>query len=295
MQKALLILTVGLTLAGFLSCQKELEFSDSVVPSNFTAKINGAAWDANAVKNIIRTSGLITITGLSIDQRRIVMTVADSAVHNYRFAALSSANFALYSDSASVSLPFATSAWPAGMHGNLNITNIDTANKTMSGNFVFDALRITDGTSVSVTEGVFVNVPYITLINTPVPADTFRANLNGVNFSYTTLNVLLPPATGLLSITGSNNGALATPSLGLVLPDTIGTGIRPLGGIGASYVGSYNQNSTTFYGADSGNVVVLSRDLVNRRIRGTFGFRAKTVLPPQTFAWITDGYFSVRY
>src|SRR5215469_402732 len=70
---------------GFASCKKETSIENgSVASGNFTAKVDGAQWAASVTKQGASIlGGVITITGISADNKEISITVADSVAGTY--------------------------------------------------------------------------------------------------------------------------------------------------------------------------------------------------------------------
>ncbi|MEO6405731.1 MAG: DUF6252 family protein [Ferruginibacter sp.] len=274
------------------ACQKEYNPFDSPITAtqgDFTAKINGVSWVAN-VKAATRQGGVIVLYGNSSDKKSIVLRVADSGVHNYSLHTASQDNVGAYTDSAINPNAFATNQWDiAGSYGNVNITSIDTARKTMSGTFSMRVYRMLDSLSRTITEGVFTNIPYASAPPAPSGTDSFRVKVDGVPFSY---NLLIGISVfGKVNISAAQNQA---PAVGLSLPDTIRTGTYQFDII--DYIGQYNPSSTLFLQADTGTITILEHNVATKRIRGNFHFKANqpfTHLPPDV--QLTEGYFSVKY
>ena len=282
----------------FSACQKEftLEDGSSTTPGsgNFTARINDSSFSASITGATIQ-NGVIVVYG-NRGGKSILMRVADSGLRNYQFTNTSFTNVAAYTDSNLTSnfgvVSFTTNGWPVnGNYGNLNVTRIDTAAKTISGTFALRVYRNVDSLNRNITQGVFTNIPYTTTAPPLTGSDTFRVKVNGVNFVYQ-LRVGLK-AFGSVNISASaSSGA---PSVGLSLPDNVAPGTYLLDG-GFTYIGQYNPSSTVFLASDSGRVTILSHDISNKRIRGNFNFLANTVftnLPPNV--QLTEGYFNMGY
>lgn len=283
-----------------VSCQKEITFenadTDTTVPTNsgnFTAKIDGVSFNANSIKTAHIEAGVIVLYGKSSDKKEMLFSVADSGVHNYVFTTQSLTNVGTYTDSTITPVAaFATNQWQTdSTYGNLNITAIDTAHKTISGTFKMKVYRQLDNLKRTITEGVFTNISYSTITANPQAAtDTFRVKVAGTNFAYTTLFTFR--SFGMISISASNPGG--SPTVGITVPENATTGTRPFDIF--EYIGQYNQSSTVMLSADTGHITILEHNTTTKRIRGYFNFLANqtfTHLPPNIT--LTDGYFSVRY
>jgi len=277
----------------FSACQKEITAEDGTLPvaqGSFRAKINGVQWEANSIKAASRDGGVIVLYGLNTDKKSILLRVADSGVHNYALHSESMSNVGIFIDSAVSPFAFTTNQWNVqGNYGNLNITSIDAAKKTMSGTFSLQVFKALDSTQRTITEGVFTNIPYATQPPAPSATDSFRVKINGVNFSYNLLVGI--KAFGKINVSASQGAA---PTVGLSLPDTITVGKRSFDLF--DLIGQYNPSTSVFLAADTGSVTILEHNTVTKRIRGNFHFLANTVLthlPPNV--QLTEGYFSIKY
>ncbi|HSN61324.1 MAG TPA: DUF6252 family protein [Ferruginibacter sp.] len=300
MIKNLLGLMVVVSVIAFSACQKELSDPNGTVPvtptvpgtgtGNFSAKIDGVQWVANNIKTATRQGGVLVLYGSASDKKSMILRVADSGVHNYSLHTTSASNVGAYTDSAISPNSFATNQWgAAGNYGNLNVSSIDTVNKTISGTFNMKVYRQFDNLQRDITGGVFTNIPYST---SPPPlsgTDSFRVKIAGVSFTY---NLLIGySAFGNISVSASQGAA---PTVGITVPDNVTPGAYPFDIF--THIGQYNPSSSVFLGADTGTVTILEHNTVTKRIRGNFHFLANTVfthLPPNV--QLTEGYFSVKY
>lgn len=287
---------------GNTSCQKEFTLSpvDSsmITPpggsssdtGSFTATIDGVKFIADEV-SAAKTIGVIAIAGRSSSGERIVLRVADSAVHTYSLTINSATNAGAYSkDTANA---YTTNGGnTAEMSGGiLSITNIDTVRKTMSGTFSMKVYRPWDETQKNITEGVFANIPYET---TPLPpanaTDSFRVKIDGTDFPVEFITAV--SFYGKISVSGSDENVGKT--VGITVPDNVTPGTYTLSIFGPDYIGQYNASSSIFMSASSGTVTILEHNTTSKRIRGSFNFSAKEIADTST-ANITEGYFSVVY
>lgn len=284
------------TLAFLPACQKEYDPGIGSTPTptpggsgSFTAAINSTNWSATS-KSATRQGGVIVLYGSSTDNKSIVLRVADSGVHVYTFHTQSSSNFGAYTDNAVGTNAFATNQWPVdGAYGTVNITAIDTVNKTMTGTFNMKVYRAFDSLQRTITQGVFTKISYSVTSPPPSTTDSFRVKVNGAPFTYSTITAF--KGFGMISVSASTGAA---PSVGITVPDNVTPGNYAFDII--TYVGQYNPSSTTFLAADTGHVTILEHNLTTKRIRGTFQFKANQVFthnPPDV--QLTEGYFSAIY
>ena len=171
----------------FNSCQKEVDPSIIANPNppgatgNLKAKIDGTQWVANSYEGATRMLGLINIGGRSTDRKYLSITLTDSGVHNYTLDNMSM-NAASYIDSnLANAVNFTTNQGigPGDAGGVVNITSIDVANKRISGTFSFRVFRQMDGAQRTLTEGSFINLPYVTSLPPSNSTDTFKVKIAG--------------------------------------------------------------------------------------------------------------------
>lgn len=292
MKKFIYFGIIGLAVI-FSACQKEYNpfEEESSFTGSFRAKINGVQWEANSIKTATRQAGVLALYGTSSDKKALLLRVADSGVHNYTFYSESASNVAVLTDSSEANTnAYTTNQFDtAGVYGNLNVTSIDTVNKTISGTFSFRVYRMMDSAQKTITEGVFTNISYSTSPPAPSGTDSFRVKIDGTPFTYNMLTGF--KGFGMLSVSASTGAA---PTVGISMPDTVRVGTYPLSDF--DYIGQYNPTSSTFLSADTGSVTILEHNTVTKRIRGNFHFLANTVFthqPPNH--QLTEGYFSVKY
>ena len=294
MRYSTLYITLMIVLSmGIFSCQKELTDPNAPIPTpggtgDFRATINGSLWVAS-ISGAGRQNGFISVTGQG-GGKLIAITITDSGVHHYTLVQ-NSLGAAAYSDSASGSnVAFTSNATPL-TGGSVDITSIDTANKKISGTFRFTAYRAIDSLQRTITSGSFTNLTYATTTPPAISTDTFTVKIDGVVFNPFTIQGLHITLLNQLSILGTDQTGLK--SVSLYLPDTVIPGTYPITGLGGSYFGQYNKNSSTFLASDTGTVTILEHNSSTRRIRGTFNFHAAELLLPTDQAQLTVGYFSV--
>ncbi len=188
-----------------------------------------------------------------------------------------------------------TSNYTGAAGGSITVTSVDTAAKTMTGTFTC-GLRNLNG-AVSLTEGVFTNIPYS--VATPTGGNNaFACTIDGVAFAPTQKTAIL--TSGIIGITGTLPSATAQKSVALFLPSGAGVGTYDLQLFG-DYVGQYQTFSgttATIYNPKAGavsKVTISNHNTTTRRIQGTFyGVFAPPTLTGSTVN-ITAGSFDVTY
>ncbi|HXS59154.1 MAG TPA: DUF6252 family protein [Hanamia sp.] len=282
------------------SCQKEFFLSDvdsslitqpaSPGSGTFTATIDGVKFVADRGTSAAITSGVIAITGQSVNGEQIVLRVADSSVHQYTLNIGSASNVGAYSKDTAYT--YATnqgnSADQSG--GTMTITSVDTAKKTLSGTFSMKVYRQFDSKQKIITAGVFKNISYQTIAIPPATAsDTFRVKVDGVQFavySVSGFNVF-----GKINISASNQDVSKT--VGISVPSDIKAGTYTFSSFGPDYIGQYNFG-TSYMSAGSGTLTILEHNTATKRIRGTFNMNAAEIIGTNS-ATLSEGYFSKIY
>lgn len=286
------------------ACQKNADFDPNnparpVDSSNaaMKAKVNGTQWLADKSAGAARLQGLINITGISSDKKYITITLTDSGVHHY---VLSDATFnvaALVDSSETNAFAYTSNqgTYPGESGGDVNITAIDTAKKTISGTFSVKLFRETDGAQKTVTEGRFTNVNYIAALPASAATDTLWVKVDGTLWTPESITGIVDPLLNQIAVNATNGTAEKT--VGLNFPSDIVPGSYDLDFWGGVYVGAYNPDADPSHSkaAVSGKLVILEHNTTTRRIRGTFEFRGEELANPQNYTDITEGYFSVQY
>jgi hypothetical protein len=287
------VLPVLCSLIFFSSCQKELDDgSGGSVSGNFKAKIDGNWWVANKSASATRSFGFISLTGQSTDKKTLRILLLDSGQHVYTVDA-ASVNAAIFIDSSQATPAVYTSA-QATATGQVSITSIDTAAKTMSGIFSFKTHHQSDTTEKSFTEGSFTNISYSASL--PIggnPTDTFRVKI-GTAPVWDAPVVLGVNAGGQLAITGSD--PTVSKSVVLTMAATVTPGNYNFSPTGTT-LGIYTPDADPMNIKISalGTLTILEHNTTTKRIRGNFNFTASDISNPLNIVLLTQGYFSVVY
>jgi hypothetical protein len=295
------IFSLSLVLS-IIACQKEASFdpnnpngSPATVSGNMKAKINGVQWTADKGAGAARFSGIINISGVSSDKKLITITLTDSGVHRYILSDVTMNAGAFTDSSEANTFAYATNqgVYPTQCGGEVNITSIDVANKTISGTFSFKIFRQMDGKGKTITEGSFTNMKYTTTMPQASTTDTFRVKINGT--SWTPHSIMGSNVAGQLIVSATD--ATAAKAVGLIMPADVTPGTYNLDFFGMTYIGQYNPDSDPAHSkaSMSGTLTVLENNKTTRRLRANFAFRGEELLNPNNFASITEGYLSVKY
>ncbi|HEY4110449.1 DUF6252 family protein [Puia sp.] len=296
--KKTIFYTIAL-LVGFASCKKETSIENGNGQSgNFTAKIDGVQWSASATKQGASIlGGMITVTGISADNKEISINIADSVAGTYVLNQASQ-SIAAYADiDSSDTYAFAsnqgTDTSQAG--GLVTITEIDPVAKTISGTFSFKVYRDLDGRQKTITEGVFTKIPYVSAVPPTSGSDTLQASID--NKAWSAVNIQALTTGGQITIVGASSDG--TQSIGLLLPANAAAGSYPLDGTNPSYLGAYtfiSNSSSTGFVSTKGTLTITENNTSTFRVKGTFTFTAADPTRGTTTTHsITSGSFSVYY
>lgn len=286
-------------LLGASSCRKETSIEGGNTASgNFTATIDGVKWSASGTKEAASIlGGVITVTGISADNKEISISVADSVAGTYTLDQ-SSASLAAYADiDSSDSYAYATNqgADTSQGGGTVIITEIDPVGKTISGTFSFKVFRDIDGRGKTIANGVFTRIPFITSLPATSTLDTLTASIDSKAF--TAVNIQASNTSGELAIIGATSDG--TQSIGLLLPVTATAGTYALDGTNPTYLGAYtliNGSSSSGFASTKGSIVITSNNSATRRMAGTFEFTATDPSGMSSASHvISSGVFSVYY
>ncbi|HBS85387.1 MAG: hypothetical protein A2W91_16395 [Bacteroidetes bacterium GWF2_38_335] len=272
----------------FVNCNNDDEDDDlppvdEIPNGTMVATINGASWSTDEAKAFLAINGGIAIQGIADDGSNISISAEELAVGTYTIDFMDTENTAAYNvDNSGSTVTYTVSKEDMG--GELVITSINTTDSLMSGTFHFVLFRHSDSTSVSITEGEFVNIPYTKELPV-VDGNDMSCKIDGTVFNPTTIS-----GTDMIVLNGTNG----TTTVGLAMPATVTAGTYSLTSIG-DYRGIYSVGSTINYSSTSGTLVVTSHDSTTRRIEGTFTFVANNFAGTGTNVNITEGSFAITY
>lgn len=171
--------------------------------------------------------------------------------------------------------------YPDG-EGEIVVTNWNTTNKTVTGNFRFTAYSATLDTLI-VQRGVFYQVPYDSGIEVEDPGagnGFLVANIDGELFEPENANGDNNQIN--IRVRGSENGKI----LELRIPIDVAVGTHDI--TTSSFFGKYTDPQGVLEASTSGSITVIAHDTVGRTISGTFGFLTANHT-------ISQGQFNVSY
>ena len=300
MKKAIIYALLAVGCCWLASCKKETSIENAnVAAGNFTAVINGVPWSAAASQEqatIIR--GLINITGVSVGNQEISISITDTVTGVYTLNA-QTPSIGVYGSADSSDLyAYSTSQSPdtSKAGGTVTIAAIDTVNKTVTGTFAFKVYRTYDGQGKTIASGVFQQIPYTTTLPAGDPHDTVTAAIDGGDWDAESIQA--STLDGSLTLVGAS--ADGSQSVALIFPDYASPGNYPLTSNSAipSYLAVYDEvvnGANTANSGTSGSITILSNNTSTMRMTGTFQFSTNDPAVATSDHTITNGYFSVYY
>jgi hypothetical protein len=279
------------------SCQKELTSDEITGPGGgakdlLKMKINGVQWVANNGAGGSLLGGFINIYGLSKDKKTFSITLTDTVTGVYVLDqnSLDAAAFADSTDPNPYAYTSNQGADTTYAGGVVIISKIDKQKKTFSGNFQFKLYREIDNKQLMITEGVFENLSYSTILPPTNSTDTFLVKIDEVVWKGKSISAGV--VSGNLYITASELNLSKT--VGLSMPPDITPGVYDLD-FGGMYIGSYFPSDTKFWFSENGKLTIIEHNVSTKRLKGNFYFKARDPQGGGGSAKLTEGYFSVKY
>ena len=288
----------------------------NIEEGEFRANVGIGDFSTGLAEGVLSNTDLLTITGTVPDTgESIVLTIENPGVGTFNITAgLGTQNSGVYIETTPEN-PFVSDG-TFGVFGQLNITEFDAQNATVSGTFSFTGVRVVldvDGNPVldsngqptleteEITNGIFNKIPYTTQDQggggTPI-TDEFFAKVDGVNFDAESVTTSLNTVAGVSVVK-----IVAVNELGEIIridiPEDLGIGtfaMEPLSD-GTKLIGLFNpatvgENLTS----NLGTINITRFNVFTGIIEATFEFTATDPLGQDpSIAEITEGSFKVDY
>ena len=288
----------------------------NIEEGEFRANVGIGDFSTGLAEGVLSNTDLLTITGTVPDTgESIVLTIENPGVGTFNITAgLGTQNSGVYIET-NPENPFVSDG-TFGVFGQLNITEFDAQNATVSGTFSFTGVRVVldvDGNPVldsngqptleteEITNGIFNKIPYTTQDqgggSTPI-TDEFFAKVDGVNFDAESVTTSLNTVAGVSVVK-----IVAVNELGEIIridiPEDLGIGtfaMEPLSD-GTKLIGLFNpatvgENLTS----NPGTINITRFNVFTGIIEATFEFTATDPLGQDpSIAEITEGSFKVDY
>ena len=288
----------------------------NIEEGEFRANVGIGDFSTGLAAGVLSNTDLLTITGTVLDTgESIVLTIENPGVGTFNITAgLGTQNSGVYIQT-NPENPFVSDG-TFGVFGQLNITEFDTQNATVSGTFSFTGVRVVldvDGNPVldsngqptleteEITNGIFNKIPYTTEDQggggTPI-TDEFFAKVDGVNFDTESVTTSLNTVAGVSVVK-----IVAVNELGEIIridiPEDLGIGTFAMESLsdGTKLIGLFNpatvgENLTS----NPGTINITRFNVFTGIIEATFEFTATDPLGQDpSIAEITEGSFKVDY
>ncbi|MCZ4407689.1 DUF6252 family protein [Cryomorphaceae bacterium 1068] len=180
--------------------------------------------------------------------------------------------------------------------GVFNITNSDSLNKTITGDFFVKYFNpINNSDFFELTDGQFRNISYNMGDDGP---DIENPGIGTISFMVGSSNYDFNMATGdaaasVITLTGVTP-PLSVPSISLTMAQDIEPGTYALDGT-SSVTGLFVQSVTEFFVADSGSMEITAHDTINNNISGNFAFKGLLTSGGPDSIQVTNGTFEMNY
>ena len=272
------------------SCEENgIFFPDSENNGVFEVTIDGTIFSTNEVSFTSDNENLV-ITAIDTNTNEIfTLTVEDYNIGGFSFEGVN--NIATYVQNDPISAGTWSTFGETASRGNIEFTNIDFVNNTISGTFSFIGKNTATGSSKAFSNGSFSNIIRST---SSFSEDNFTAKVNGVIFDEISLfgNSITVGSTELISISANKS---LTESISFNLNADITPGEYDFGSfVTQSYpIGQYAV-SGNIYEAE-GKITITSHNATAKTISGNFNFDASPITNTTPVFSITEGAFSVSY
>ena len=290
--------------------------SITIDEGEFRANVGIGNFSTGLASGVLSDTNLLTITGTVIETgESIILTLENPGVGTFNITAgLGTQNSGVYIQT-NPENPFVSDG-TFGVFGQLNITDFDTQNATVSGTFSFTGVRVildVDGNPVldsngqptfeteEITNGIFNKIPYTSEEQggggTPI-TDEFFAKVDGVNFDAESITTSLNTIAGVSVVK-----IVAVNELGEIIridiPEDTGVGTYAMESLsdGTKLISLFNpatigENLTS----NPGTINITKFNTFTGIIEATFEFTATDPLElDPTVAEITEGSFEVDY
>tara|TARA_R110002126_G_scaffold264475_2_gene407530 strand:+ start:6812 stop:7684 length:873 start_codon:yes stop_codon:yes gene_type:complete len=272
------------------SCEENgIFFPPSENNGVFEVTVDGTIFSTNEVSFTSDNENLV-MTAIDTNTNEIfTLTVEDYNIGGFSFEGVN--NIATYVQNDPISAGTWSTFGETASRGNIEFTNIDFVNNTISGTFSFIGKNTATGSSKAFSNGSFSN---IIRSSQSISEDSFTAKVDGTVFQEMSLfaNAITVGTTNLISI-NANKSLNETISFNLNADSTPGEY-----DFGSLFTQSFPSGQYivdgNIYEAD-GKITIIDHDITAKKITGTFNFDAIPITSTTPVHSITEGAFSVSY
>ena len=246
--------------------------------------VNGSNWRGSDPTAIV-SEHKIKITGTSANGQTIIITLNTKELGEYMFSSTNGHYAEFIPNMASGTERYSTLTGDGS--GMVRLTSLNEENKTVGGEFQFKACR-SDGSSKSVTEGKFTNVPYTYYnLGEDKYTNVFTFTHNGTIWNSANISGVKNDTAMIL--TGECDRSLAWQSVILQMPSNVSEGVHYFG----QDVSGFFQSGFYTYPASAGAITVTEYNTQDKIIKGTFFFNYLN--NNNEVQSISDGAFDIKY
>jgi hypothetical protein len=277
----LLVLLIG-ALPFIYSCQGTSSGKTNLVA--MYGLVNGSNWRGSDPTAIV-SEHKVKVTGTSANGQTIIITLNSKQLGEYTFSPTNGHYAEFIPNMVSGTERFSTLTGDGS--GFVRLSSLNEENHTLGGEFHFKACK-SDGSSRSVTEGKFSNVPY-TYYNFEEETynSVFNFSRNGVIWNTKDISGIRNDTAMIVS--GACDRSEAWQSITLQMPQNVTTGVHYFG----DDVSGYFQSGFYNYPATTGAITITEYNTQDKIIKGTFFFNY--IDNNSETQMVTDGLFDVKY
>ncbi len=245
--------------------------------------VDGSNW-RSAEPTAIVSDTKIKLNGTSANGQTIIITLNNAELGEYTFSETNGHYAEYIPNMASGSQRFSTLN---NGNGYVKLSSLNEEAKTIGGEFYFVAKKA-DGTSKTITNGKFTNVPYTYYeMGEEAYTNIFKFTSNAREWNAKEISATKTDTAML--IVGECDRAEAWQSVSLQVPNDITAGIHYFG----DEVKGYFQSGFYTFPATAGAITITENNSQNKIIKGTFFFN---YLDNNNIVQsITDGSFDIKF
>ncbi len=246
--------------------------------------VNGSNW-RGADPTAIVSEHKIKINGTSANGQTIIITLNTKELGEYTFSNTNGHFAEFIPNMASGTERFSTLTGNGS--GFVRLSSLNEETNTVGGEFNFKAYRA-DGSSKTISEGKFTNVPY-TYYN--FEDETYN---NVFSFAYNNTIWNAVTVSGIkndtaMIVTGECDRSQAWQSITMQMPNNVSEGVHYFG----TDVSGFFQSGFYNYPATAGAITITENNTQSKIIKGTFFFNFLN--NNNELQIVTDGTFDIKY
>lgn len=246
---------------------------------------NGANW-RSADPTAIVSEHRIKINGTSANGQTIIITLNAAELGEYTFSSTNGHYAEFIPNMVSGGDRFSTLNSESGS-GFVRLSSLNEETKTLGGEFYFKAYKA-DGSTKSITEGKFTNVPYTYYsLGEEVYTNVFSFNYNGLIWN--AKDISGTKSDTALVVFGDCDRSEAWQSITLQMPPNVSAGVHYFG----DDVSGTFQSGFYSFPATAGAITVTENNSQSKIVKGTFFFNYRD--NNNNVQSISDGAFDVKF